>query len=140
LSAKCGRYTDRRLTSMQPKVFISYSWTSEQHQNSVREIAERLLSDGVGIVMDVFDLREGDDKYAFMERMVTAPLSRTYLSSATRRMPKRQTRGSRAASRRNHKYSQKKSIQRLRSQSLCPSSANSPTAESQLCQSFLHLA
>jgi TIR domain len=58
---------------MQPKVFISYSWTSEQHQNSVREIAERLLSDGVGIVMDVFDLREGDDKYAFMERMVTDP-------------------------------------------------------------------
>ena len=56
---------------MQPKAFISYSWTSEQHQNFVRELAERLISDGVEVVMDVFDLKEGQDKYACMERMVT---------------------------------------------------------------------
>jgi len=30
-----------------------------------------LVSDGVDVVLDVWDLKEGDDKYAFMERMVT---------------------------------------------------------------------
>lgn len=29
------------------------------------------MSDGVDIVLDVWDLKEGDDKYAFMEKMVT---------------------------------------------------------------------
>jgi hypothetical protein len=55
----------------QPKVFISYSWTSQQHQDLIREWAENLLHDGVEIVMDIFDLKEGQDKYTFMERMVT---------------------------------------------------------------------
>lgn len=35
--------------------------------------AERLLADGVEVVMDIFDLKEGHDKYAFMESMVTDP-------------------------------------------------------------------
>ena len=56
-----------------PKVFISYSWTSAGHQETVRQWAERLLSDGVEVVIDIFDLREGHDKYHFMERMVTDP-------------------------------------------------------------------
>ncbi len=53
-----------------PKVFISYSWTNQQHQDRVREWAERLINDNVQGVMDLFDLKEGDDKYAYMERMV----------------------------------------------------------------------
>jgi hypothetical protein len=56
-----------------PKVFISYSWTSPGHQEQVRRWAERLLNDGVEVVIDVFDLKEGHDKYHFMERMVTEP-------------------------------------------------------------------
>lgn len=32
------------------------------------------MSDGVDVVLDVWDLSEGDDKYAFMERMVTDEL------------------------------------------------------------------
>lgn len=56
---------------MQPKVFISYSWSGSDHQSFVKECAERLISDGVDVVLDVFDLKEGDDKYAFMESMVT---------------------------------------------------------------------
>lgn len=56
---------------MTPKVFISYSWTNQSHQNQIIEWAERLASDGVDIVLDVYDLKEGQDKYAFMERMVT---------------------------------------------------------------------
>lgn len=59
--------------SPRPKVFISYSWTSPGHQEQVRLWAERLLSDGIEVVMDLFDLKEGHDKYQFMERMVTDP-------------------------------------------------------------------
>lgn len=54
-----------------PKVFISYSWTSKGHQARIIEYAKRLTGDGVDIVLDKFGLKEGDDKYAFMERMVT---------------------------------------------------------------------
>lgn len=56
---------------MSPKAFISYSWSSAGHQTQVRQWAEQLVSDGVEIVIDIWDLQEGDDKYAFMERMVT---------------------------------------------------------------------
>ena len=56
---------------MTPKVFISYSWSSSSHQGLVREWAEQLASDGVEIVLDQYDLKEGQDKYAYMERMVT---------------------------------------------------------------------
>lgn len=57
----------------QPKrrVFISYSWTSEEYQESVVKLAERLVRDGVDVVIDVWDLGPGNDKYAFMERCVT---------------------------------------------------------------------
>ena len=58
---------------VQPRVFISYSWTSPEHQERVRGWTNRLLADGVDVVLDVYDLTEGDDKYAFMERMVTDP-------------------------------------------------------------------
>jgi hypothetical protein len=58
---------------MTPKVFISYSWSSSAHQELVREWAERLVSDGVDVMLDIYDLKEGQDKYAFMERMVTDP-------------------------------------------------------------------
>jgi hypothetical protein len=56
-----------------PKVFISYSWTSPTFQNGVKKLAERLLADGVDVVLDLFDLKEGQDKNAYMEKMVTDP-------------------------------------------------------------------
>jgi len=54
-----------------PKAFISYSWTSPEHEAWVIGLAERLMQDGVDIVLDKWDLKEGQDKYAFMEKMVT---------------------------------------------------------------------
>lgn len=54
-----------------PKVFISYSWSSQQHQLRVKEWADRLIADGVDVILDLYDLKEGHDKFAFMERMVT---------------------------------------------------------------------
>ncbi len=58
---------------MEPKVFISYSWSDQTHQELVKHWAERLIADGVEVILDIFDLKEGDDKFAFMERMVTDP-------------------------------------------------------------------
>jgi len=55
----------------EPKVFISYSWSGKTHQELVRHWADRLIADGVEVVLDIYDLKEGHDKYAFMERMVT---------------------------------------------------------------------
>lgn len=52
------------------KIFISYSWAVQER---VVELAERLLSNGIDVVLDVYDLKEGQDKYAFMEQSVTDP-------------------------------------------------------------------
>ncbi|EOG1983508.1 SEFIR domain-containing protein [Proteus sp. WDL240414] len=60
-----------KLTHEVPKVFISYSWSSHQHQTMVKDWADRLLADGIDVKIDIYDLKEGDDKYAFMESMVT---------------------------------------------------------------------
>ncbi|MBE3649727.1 SEFIR domain-containing protein [Paenibacillus polymyxa] len=57
-----------------PVVFISYSWTTPEHENWVYELAERLrVGDGIDVKLDKWDLKEGHDKFAFMERMVTSP-------------------------------------------------------------------
>jgi hypothetical protein len=56
---------------MAPKVFISYSWTSSAHSEMARNWADRLLADGVAVVLDQYDLTEGHDKHHFMEKMVT---------------------------------------------------------------------
>ncbi len=53
-----------------PKVFISYSWSSSDR---VLELAERLMANGVDVILDKWDLKEGQDKYAFMEQSVTNP-------------------------------------------------------------------
>lgn len=52
------------------KVFISYSWAV---QAKVIELAERLLANGIEVILDVYDLKEGHDKYAFMEQSVNDP-------------------------------------------------------------------
>jgi hypothetical protein len=51
-----------------PKAFISYSWSNSER---VLELAQRLTNDGVEIVLDKWELKDGQDKYAFMERSVS---------------------------------------------------------------------
>lgn len=53
------------------KVFISYCWSSPEHENWVYNLAERLMNDGIEVKYDKWDLKEGQDKNAFMESMVT---------------------------------------------------------------------
>ena len=56
-----------------PRVFISYSWHPKENQIRVEQLSERLFSDGVHCVMDIYDLKDGQDKYKFMEQMVNDP-------------------------------------------------------------------
>lgn len=52
------------------KVFISYSWTSKEHEIWVHDLAVRLMENGVNVVLDKWDLKPGQDKFRFMETMV----------------------------------------------------------------------
>jgi len=56
-----------------PKVFISYSWSNHKHEEWVINLATELRQDGVDIILDKWDLKEGHDAVAFMEKMVTDP-------------------------------------------------------------------
>lgn len=56
---------------MNPKVFISYSWHPEENKIRVQQLARRLMSDGVDVILDIWSLKDGQDKYVFMEKMVT---------------------------------------------------------------------
>lgn len=56
-----------------PKLFISYSWSSPEHEQWVLQLAVELRESGVDVILDKWDLREGHDAYVFMEKMVTDP-------------------------------------------------------------------
>lgn len=56
---------------MNPKAFISYSWGSPAHQQWVLDLATQLRENGVDVTIDKWDLKEGHDAIAFMEKMVT---------------------------------------------------------------------
>lgn len=56
-----------------PKVFISYSRHPKENQIRVEQLVEKLFSDGVHCVMDIYDLKDGQDKNKFMEQMVNDP-------------------------------------------------------------------
>ena len=57
-----------------PKLFISYSWSSPQHEQIVIDLAKELReNNGVDVILDKWRLKEGHDAVAFMEKMVTDP-------------------------------------------------------------------
>lgn len=76
-----------------PKVFISYSWGTVLNKEWTHKLADRLISDGVEVVIDVYDLKEGQDKNDFMEGMVKDPgvknvlcvLDQSYMEKANSR-------------------------------------------------------
>jgi hypothetical protein len=53
-----------------PKVFISYSWKPIYNKQRTIALAERLENEGVNVIIDEWNLAEGQDKYQFMEQMV----------------------------------------------------------------------
>ena len=52
------------------KLFISYSWTNQDHETWVLNLANDLVENGVHVIIDKWDLKEGQDSYSFMEKMV----------------------------------------------------------------------
>lgn len=76
-----------------PKVFISYSWSSPEHESWVLNLATELRESGVDAILDKWDLKEGHDTIAFMEKMVSDPTikkvlmvcDRLYVSKANNR-------------------------------------------------------
>lgn len=56
--------------SIEYKVFISYAWTTPEHEEWVNNLANRLMADGIEVKYDKWDLKAGHDKYSFMESMV----------------------------------------------------------------------
>ena len=76
-----------------PKIFISYSWTTPKHEDWVINLAERLVSDGIDVVIDKWNLKEGHDKFDFIESMVKSTdinkvliiLDKKYLEKAEQR-------------------------------------------------------
>ncbi|MBA2605539.1 MAG: TIR domain-containing protein [Acidobacteria bacterium] len=55
------------------KIFISYSRSNDGYVNKVRELAEELANHTMDVELDQWSLREGDDKFVYMERMVNDP-------------------------------------------------------------------
>lgn len=54
----------------QPKLFVSYSWTSSNHVEWVMQLATDLRANGVDAIVDLWHLKEGQDAHSFMEQMV----------------------------------------------------------------------
>ncbi len=59
--------------TISPKLFISYSWTTPDHEAWVIQFATKLSESGIDVILDKWDLKEGHDSYAFMEKMVADP-------------------------------------------------------------------
>lgn len=55
-----------------PKIFIHYSWDNEIHKVWILYLANRLMSDGVDVVFDQYDLKLGANNNYFMEQISKA--------------------------------------------------------------------
>lgn len=51
-------------------VFISYSWDSEEHKTWVLELANRLVKEGVNVILDRYELRPGKSLSHFVETSI----------------------------------------------------------------------
>lgn len=66
--------TDQNLKDViPPKLFVSYSWSNPSHEQWVLNLANELAEVDIQVIIDKWDLKEGYDTHAFMERMVTDP-------------------------------------------------------------------
>jgi hypothetical protein len=53
-----------------PRVFVSYSWESDEHKHWVRSLAERLTQNGVNVRLDQWHIVPGQSLTQFMEAEV----------------------------------------------------------------------
>jgi hypothetical protein len=79
-----------------PKLFISYCWSTPNDEAQVLRLATDLRSAGVDVLMDKWDLQEGDDPELFVRRMTLDPTvrkvliisSKAYVEQAMGRAPR----------------------------------------------------
>jgi hypothetical protein len=122
-------------TSPKPKAFISYSWTTPGHQALVKSWADRLIADGIDVILDIYDLKEGHDKYHFMERAVNdATVTHVLMicDKSTRKKPTRARRESELSRR----SSPKRFTTRSNNLNFCQLRASSMTRENHICLHF----
>jgi len=55
---------------MNPKVFLSYAWESPKHEQWVKELATRLRSDAIELILDKWHTVPGDQLTTFMEEAI----------------------------------------------------------------------
>lgn len=60
------------MTELAPKVFVSYSHDDQEHKDWVLNLANRLVVNGVDVVLDQWDLNLGGDLPRFMESGLTS--------------------------------------------------------------------
>jgi len=53
-------------------VFISYSWDNENHKEWVLNLADSLVTNGIDVLLDQYDLSAGHEMTYFMEKAMTA--------------------------------------------------------------------
>ncbi|WP_417366727.1 toll/interleukin-1 receptor domain-containing protein, partial [Flavobacterium beibuense] len=53
-----------------PKIFISYSWDSEEHKDWVRNLADKLIENGIEVILDQYELRPGKNMLHFMDTAI----------------------------------------------------------------------
>lgn len=58
------------MTRKNPKVFISYSWESDENKEWAKELADKLLENGIEAYIDQYDLHLGDRLPYFMEQQI----------------------------------------------------------------------
>ena len=76
-----------------PKVFISYAWTSDTYVNKVAAFANSLMRNGIDVLFDKFEMKPGHELNHFMEKSVKDPtvtnvlllLNKTYQEKADKR-------------------------------------------------------
>lgn len=70
-AAEVPKPGDEKLsTSPAPKAFVSYSGDSKERKAWVRDLAEKLVSDGVDVELDHWGLQPGDDIALFIETSI----------------------------------------------------------------------
>ncbi|KIO48441.1 toll/interleukin-1 receptor domain-containing protein [Nitrosospira sp. NpAV] len=62
--------TDIESKRLHPKAFLSYAWESNELREWVRDLATRLRSDGIDVMLDQWSLHPGDELPQFMENAV----------------------------------------------------------------------
>lgn len=68
-NSNCYRIFQQKST-MTKKVFISYSWDNEKHKEWVRQLADKLISNGINAIIDVYEVQIGDSFTHFMEKHI----------------------------------------------------------------------